>query len=50
MGVNKVIVKFFLVVNMFYVICVFGVEGFKIYIKIIGLFNFKVVNIIKFCD
>lgn len=48
-GVNKVIDKFFFVVNMFEVILVLGVEGLKEYIKIIGFFNSKVENIIKMC-
>lgn len=48
-SVNKVMVKFYLVVNMSEVIYVLGVEGLIFYIKIIGLFNSKVVNVIKIC-
>lgn len=48
-SVNKVIVKFYLVVNMFVVMLVLGVDGVKLYIKIIGLFNSKVENVIKIC-
>lgn len=48
-SVNKVMVKFYLVVNMFVVMFELGVEGVKIYIKMIGFYNSKVENIIKIC-
>lgn len=48
-GVNKVMCKLYLVVNMFVVIFVLGEDGLKVYISIIGLFNVKVKNVIVLC-
>lgn len=38
-----------MVVNILVVMLELGVEGVKFYIKIIGLFNSKVENVIKIC-
>jgi endonuclease-3 len=48
-SVNKATKKLFAVANTPSTILELGVEGLKIYIKTIGLFNSKAANIIKTC-
>ncbi len=48
-GVNKATTKLYPVANTPESILALGVEGLKVYIKTIGLFNAKAENIIKTC-
>lgn len=49
-GVNKATLKLFPVANTPQAILDLGLDGLKIYIKTIGLFNTKGANIIKLCQ
>jgi endonuclease-3 len=49
-GVNKATDKLYPVANTPEAIYALGVEGLKLYIKTIGLFNAKAENVIKTCD
>jgi endonuclease-3 len=49
-SVNKVTAKLFPAANTPETIAALGIEGLKAYIKSIGLFNSKAVNIIKTCN
>lgn len=49
-SVNKATVKLYAIANTPEKIFALGVTGLKTYIKTIGLFNTKAVNVIKTCD
>jgi|TARA_B110000285_G_scaffold234878_1_gene313486 endonuclease-3 len=49
-SVNKATVKLYAIANTPQKIFALGVTGLKTYIKTIGLFNTKAVNVIKTCD
>ena len=49
-SVNKATVKLYAIANTPEMIFSLGVTGLKTYIKTIGLFNTKAVNVIKTCD
>jgi endonuclease-3 len=49
-GVNKATRKLYPIANTPEQIAALGVEGLKTYIKTIGLFNSKAVNVIKTCE
>lgn len=49
-SVNKATDKLFPVANTAHTIAALGVEGLKEYIKTIGLYNNKAINVIKACE